>query len=77
MQLQLFSMRNFNECPKGIGLVSTLQNFFGEKKTVIDFLTDFYIFNKSDIKTFLRIKFSYKLGCTLKLQLHSISLYCM
>ena len=70
-------MRNFNECPKGIGLVSTLQNIFGEKKTVIDFLTDFYVFNKSDIKTFLRIKFSYKLGCTLKLQLQSISLYCM
>ena len=70
-------MRNVNECPKGIGLVSNLKNFLGEKKNVIDFLTDFYIFNKSDIQTFLRIKFSYKLGCTLRLQLHSISLYWM
>ena len=70
-------MRNVNECPKGIGLVSNLKNFLGEKKTVIDFLKDFYIFNKSNIKTFLRIKFNYKLGCTLRLQLHSISLYCM
>ena len=70
-------MRNVHECPKGIGLVSNLKNFLGEKKNVIDFLTDFYIFNKSDIKTFLRIKFSYKLGCTLRLQLHSISLYWM
>ena len=70
-------MRNVNECPKGIGLVSNLKNFLREKKNVIDFLTDFYIFNKSDIKTFLRIKFSYKLGCTLKLQLHSTSLYWM
>ena len=70
-------MRNVNECPKGIGLVSNLKNFLREKKNVIDFLTDFYIFNKSDIKTFLRIKFSYKLGCTLRLQLHSTSLYWM
>ena len=70
-------MGNVNECPKGIGLVSNLKNFLGEKKNVINFLTDFYIFNKSDIKTFLRIKFSYKLGCTLRLQLHSISLYWM
>ena len=60
-------MRNVNECPKGIGLVSNLKNFLGEKKNVIDFWTDFYIFNKSDIKTFLRIKFNYKLGCTLRL----------
>ena len=67
-------MRNVNECPKGIGLVSNLKNFLREKKNVIDFLTDFYIFNKSDIKNFLRIKFSYKLGCTLRLQLHSTSL---
>ena len=70
-------MRNVNECPKRIGLVSNLKNILGEKKNVIDFLTDFYIFNKSDIKTFLRIKFSYKLGCTLRLQLHSTSLYWM
>ena len=70
-------MRKVNECPKGIGLVSNLKNFLREKKNVIDFLTDFYIFNKSDIKTFLRIKFSYKLGCTLRLQLHSTSLYWM
>ena len=68
-------MRKFNECPKGIGLVSSFINFLGEKKNVIDFLIDFNIFYKSDIKTFLRIKFSYKLGCNLRLQLHSISFY--
>ena len=68
-------MRKFNECPKGIGLVSNFINFFGEKKKVIDFLIDFNILYKSDIKTFLRIKFSYKLGCTIRPQLHSISFY--
>ena len=70
-------MRKFNECPKGIGLVSNFINFFGEKKKVIDFLIDFNILYKSDIKTFLRIKFSYKLGYNLRLQLHSISFYWM
>ena len=60
-------MRNLIECPKGIGFASNLNNFLGEKKNVIDFLTDFYIFNKSDFKTFQRKKFSYKLGCTLRL----------
>ena len=70
-------MRKVNECPKGIGLVSNFVNYFGEKKNVIDFLIDFYIFYKSDNKTFLRIKFSYKLGFTLRLQLHSISFYWM
>ena len=70
-------MRKVNECPKGIGLVSNSINFLGEKKNVIDFLIDFYIFYKSDIKTFLRIKFSYKLGCALRLQLHRISFYWM
>ena len=70
-------MRKVNECPKGIGLVSNFINFLGEKKNVIDFLKDFYIFYKSDIKTFLRIKFSNKLGCTLSLQLHLISFYWM
>ena len=77
VQLQLFWTRKVNECPKGIGLVSNFINFLGEKKDVIDFLIDFYIFYKSDIKTFLRIQFSYKLGCTLRLQLHSISFYWM
>ena len=70
-------MGNVNECPKGIGLASNLNNFLGEKKNVIDFLIDFYIFNKSDFKTFQRTKFRYKLVCTLRLQLHSISLYWM
>ena len=70
-------MRKFNECPKGIGLVSNFINFLGEKNVVIDFLIDFYIFNESDIKTFLRIQCSYKLGCTLRLQLHSIYFYWM
>ena len=70
-------MRKFNECPNGIGLVSNFINILGEKKDVIDFLIDFFIFYKSDTKTFLRIKFSYKLGCTLRLQLHSISYYWM
>ena len=46
-------MRKFNECPKGIGLVSNFINFLGLKKDVIDFLIDFYIFYKGDIKTFL------------------------
>ena len=68
-------MRKVNECPKGIGLVSNFINILGEKKNVIDFLIDFYIFYKSDIKTFLRIKFDYKLGYNLRLQLHSISFY--
>ena len=77
MQLQLFLTRKVNECPEGIGLVSNLTKILGEKKDVIDFLIDFYIFNKSDIKTFLRIHCSYKLGCTLRLQLHSISFYWM
>ena len=70
-------MRKVNECPKGIGLVSNFINFLGEMKNVIDFLIDFYILFKSDIKTFQRKKFGYKLGCTLKLQLHSISFYWM
>ena len=48
-------MRNVNECPKGIGLVCNFINLLGEMKNVIDFLIDFYIFYKSDIKTFLRI----------------------
>ena len=70
-------MRKVNECPNGIALVSTFINFLGEKKDVIDFLIDFYIFGKGDIKTFLRVKFSYKLGCTIRQQLHSISFYWM
>ena len=70
-------MRKVNECPNEIGLVSNFINILGEKKDVIDFLIDFFIFYKSDTKTFLRIKFSYKLGCTLRLQLHSISYYWM
>ena len=77
MQLQLFLTRKVKECPKGIGLVSNFIKILGEKKYVIDFLIDFYIFNKSDIKTFLRIQCSNKLGCTLRLQLHSISFYWM
>ena len=77
VQLQLFLTRKVNECPEGIGLVSNFLNFLGEKKNVIDFLIEFYIFFKSDIKTFLRIKFSYKLGSTQRLQLHSISFYWM
>ena len=59
-------MQKVNECPKGIGLVSNFINFFGEKKNIIDFLIDFYIFYKSNTKTFLRSKFDYKLGCILK-----------
>ena len=77
VQLQLFYMRKFNECPEGIGFVSNFIKFFGEKKNEIDFLIDFYILYESDIKTFLRIKFSYKIGCTLRLQLHSLSFYSM
>ena len=68
-------MRKINESPKGIGLVSNFINFLGENKNLIDFLIDSYIFYKNDIKTFLRIKFDYKLGYNLKLQLHSISFY--
>ena len=45
-------MRKVNECPKRIGLISNFINFLGEKKNVIDFLIDFFIFYKSDIKTF-------------------------
>ena len=59
-------MRKVNECPKRIGLVSNFVNFLGEKKNVIDFLIDFYIFYKSNTKTFLRSKFDYKLCCILK-----------
>ena len=70
-------MRKFIECPEGIGLESIFVNFLGEKKNIIDFLIDFYIFYKSDNQNFLRIKFSYKLGFTLRLQLHSISFYWM
>ena len=77
MQLQLFSMRKVNKCPKGFGLVSNFINFLGEKKNAIYFLIDFYVFNKSDIKTFLRIKFTYELGCTLRQQVHSIYFYWM
>ena len=70
-------MRKVNEFLKGIGLVSNFINFLGEKKNVIDFLINFYIFYKSGIKTFIKIKFGYKLGCTLRLQLYSISFYWM
>ena len=59
-------MRKVNESPKGIGLVSNFINFLGEKKNLIDFLINFYIFYKSNTKTFLRSKFDYKLGCILK-----------
>ena len=51
-------MIKVNEFPKGIGLESNLINILGEKTNVIDFLIDFYIFYKRDIKTFQRIKFS-------------------
>ena len=69
-------MRKVNECPKSDFLiVSNFINFLGEKKNIIDFLIDSYIFYKSDIKTFLRIKFDHKLGYNLRLQLHSISFY--
>ena len=50
VQLQLFETRKVNEFPKGIGLVSNFINILGEKKNVIDFLINFYIFYKSDIK---------------------------
>ena len=50
MQLQLFSMRKVNKCPKGFGLVSNFINFLGEKKNVIDFLIDFYDFSKVILK---------------------------
>ena len=50
MQLQLFSMRKVNKCPKGFGLVSNFINFLGEKKNVIDFLIDFYVFSKVILK---------------------------
>ena len=46
-------MRKINECPNEIGLVSNFINILGEKKDVIDFLIDFFIFYKSDTKTFL------------------------
>ena len=46
-------MRKVNECPSGIGWVSNFINFLGLKKDGIDFLVDFYIFYKGDIKTFL------------------------
>ena len=59
-------MRKVNESLKGIGLVSNFINILGEKKNVINFLIDFYIFYKSNTKTFLRSKFDYKLGCILK-----------
>ena len=68
-------MRQLNKCPNGTGWICNFINFLGEKKDVIDFLIDFYIFYKGDIKTFLRIKFSYKLGCTIRQQLHSILFY--
>ena len=77
VQLQLFKMRKVSECRKGIGLVSNFINFLGENENAIDFLIDFCILYKSDMKTFLRITFSYKLGCTLWLQLHSVSSYWM
>ena len=50
VQLQLFPMRKVNKCPKGFGLVSNFINFLGEKKNVIDFLKDFYVFSKVILK---------------------------
>ena len=50
VQLQLFSMRKLNKCPKGFGLVSNFINFLGEKKNVIDFLIDFFVFSKVILK---------------------------
>ena len=70
-------MRKVHECLKGIGFVSNFINFLGEKKNVIDFLIDFIFSIKSDIKTFIKIKFGYKLGCTLTLKLYSIYFYWM
>ena len=70
-------MRKVNEYHKGICLVNNFINFLREKKNVIDFLIDFYIFYKCDMKTFPRITVTYKIGCTLWLQLHPISFYWM
>ena len=70
-------MRKFIKCPKGIGLVSNIINFEKKKENVIDLFIEFYILYKTDIKTLLIIKFSNKLGCTLRQQLHSISFYWM
>ena len=41
MRLQLFYMRKVSECPKGIGLACNFINVLGEKKNILDFLTDF------------------------------------
>ena len=52
VQLQLFSIRKVNKCPKGFGSVSNFINFLGEKRNVIDFLVDFYVFSKVILKLY-------------------------
>ena len=44
-------MGEVNICPKGVGLKNIFRKFLLEKKLI--FLTTFYIFHESCVKTFL------------------------
>lgn len=51
----LFLTKDFiDRCPKSILLENTLKNFHGKGKKQIILLKFFYIFHKSDFKTFLK-----------------------
>ena len=53
--LYFFEIWKINKCPKSISLEIIFRNFLWEKKKVIDFFTNFYIFHKSGIKIFLQL----------------------
>ena len=53
--LYFFEMEKINKCPKSISLAIIFGNFLWEKKKVIFFFTNFYIFHESGIKTFLKL----------------------
>ena len=50
-----FKIGKINKCPKSVSLAIIFRNFLWEKKKVINFFTNFYIFHKSGIKTFLKL----------------------
>ena len=53
--LYFFKIGKINKCPKSVSLAIIFRNFLWKKKKVIDFFTNFYIFHKSGIKTFLKL----------------------
>jgi len=49
-----YIMGKVNGCPHGIGLEDIFRNFYRKRKKQLTFLTAFYIFHDSGIKTSLK-----------------------